>query len=345
MSSNAILDIAIGLMLMYLVLSMLATVINEFIATQLKLRATTLKDGLQHILDDATLRKDFYGHGLIATGNDAVGGDGSHVSYLSGRTFALAVLGSLDPGKPLPTFADIESAIKRLDNSHIRDTLLAQLTTANGNLEKLRDNLAHTFDGMMDRVSGIYKRMLKWISLAVGIAMAGLMNADTIKVGTSLWKDASVRAQMVEVAGSFKTNPSAAGSNSNLSDVENAIAQAQENLRPLPIGWPDQPRLAGVGAWVIKILGLLLTGFAISLGAPFWFDLLGKFMNLRGTGTKPEPTPASAPAPAAPVPAPAAAPTPAPAPVAPAPPPAPAAAAPSPAPAAPAPAPAPNPGP
>jgi hypothetical protein len=328
MGSNAVIDIAIGLMLMYLVLSMLATVINEFIATQLKLRATTLKDGLQHILDDATLRTAFYNHGLIATGNDAVGGD--HVSYLSGRGFALAVLGSLDPSKPLPTFAEIEGAIKRLDNSHIRDTLLAQLTTANGDMEKLRDNLAHAFDGMMDRVSGVYKRYLKRISLVVGIVLAGLMNADTIKVGTSLWRDGSVRAQMVEVARSFNANPSAGGADTSLTQVEGAITQAQETLRPLPIGWPDQPNLRSAGSYIMKIVGLLLTGFAISLGAPFWFDLLGKFMNLRGTGTKPEPTPASAPAP---TPAPAAAPTPAPAPVAPAP--APAAAA----------APAPNPGP
>jgi hypothetical protein len=331
MGSNAFIDIAIGLMLMYLVLSMLATVINEFIATQLKLRAATLKDGLQHILDDPTLRTAFYSHGLIASGNDAVGG-GNHVSYLSGRTFALAVLGSLDPTKPLPTFPEIESAIKRLADSNIRDTLLAQLTTANGDLEKLRDNLAHAFDAMMDRVSGIYKRYLKWISLAVGLAMACLMNADTIKVATSLWKDGSVRAQMVEVAGSFKANPAAGGSGASLPDVEKAISQAQETLRPLPLGWPDQPNLRSAASYIMKVVGLLLTGFAISLGAPFWFDLLGKFMNLRGTGTKPEPTPAPAPAPAAAL-VPAAAPVPAPAPVPAAP--APAAAA----------APAPNPGP
>ena len=35
-------------------------------------------------------------------------------------------------------------------------------------------------------------------------------------------------------------------------------------------------------------LGFLITAFAISLGAPFWFDLLNKFVNLRVGGTKPE---------------------------------------------------------
>jgi hypothetical protein len=31
------------------------------------------------------------------------------------------------------------------------------------------------------------------------------------------------------------------------------------------------------------VLGLLITAFAISLGAPFWFDLLNKFMIVRAT--------------------------------------------------------------
>jgi hypothetical protein len=32
----------------------------------------------------------------------------------------------------------------------------------------------------------------------------------------------------------------------------------------------------------------LWTGLALSLGAPFWFDTLQKFMNVRGAGKKPD---------------------------------------------------------
>jgi hypothetical protein len=54
----------------------------------------------------------------------------------------------------------------------------------------------------------------------------------------------------------------------------------------LPLGWNSQdartvPRLAW--PWVLKVLGWLLTAAAISLGAPFWFDVLGKFMVVRST--------------------------------------------------------------
>ena len=39
-----------------------------------------------------------------------------------------------------------------------------------------------------------------------------------------------------------------------------------------------------------KLTGLAITAFAISLGAPFWFDMLSKIMNVRGTGAKPAST-------------------------------------------------------
>lgn len=37
-----------------------------------------------------------------------------------------------------------------------------------------------------------------------------------------------------------------------------------------------------------KILGFLILAFAVSLGAPFWFDLLNKLVKLRGVGKKEE---------------------------------------------------------
>lgn len=37
-----------------------------------------------------------------------------------------------------------------------------------------------------------------------------------------------------------------------------------------------------------KLIGLLLTGIALSLGAPFWFDTLNKFINIRSAGRAPD---------------------------------------------------------
>jgi len=65
----------------------------------------------------------------------------------------------------------------------------------------------------------------------------------------------------------------------------------------------DQLLRAGMNG---AILGWLLTAVALSLGAPFWFDTLGRLVKLRGAGTRPEDTeegkPAGAKAPAPPPP-------------------------------------------
>ncbi len=39
--------------------------------------------------------------------------------------------------------------------------------------------------------------------------------------------------------------------------------------------------------WYLTLLGWWITALAISLGAPFWFDMLNKVVQLRGTGPKP----------------------------------------------------------
>lgn len=300
--SNAVIDVAIGLVLMYLVLSIVCTVANEFGATVLRLRARTLETSLRQIIDVPTLQTDFYDHGLIDGATAA--NSGRHFSYVSGQTFASALIGSLDPTKPLPRFADIEDAIRHLPDSNIRDNLLTHVTAAQGNLQNLRDNVASWFDHAMDRVSGIYKRRLKWISLGLGFAIAFAINADSLKVGVSLWHVGALREQLAQSASTIVAAGSQSAaqpkSSTSLPDVLGNLRQAEQEIRPLPLGWnfPYQIshgtgwQTAGFWTWkiILKLLGIVMTAAAIALGAPFWFDLLSKFMNLRGTGPKPPST-------------------------------------------------------
>ncbi len=53
----------------------------------------------------------------------------------------------------------------------------------------------------------------------------------------------------------------------------------------IPLGWTAAPRGC---EWANKIIGLILTIFAISLGAPFWFDVLNKIVSIRSVGLSPE---------------------------------------------------------
>ncbi len=175
MSLNAILDITIGLMTMYLVLSLVCTSINEFIASLFKLRAANLRDALQNLINDPALRAKFSSHGLIAGAKKSQAAD---PSYISGPTFALALLDSLTPAGQVTAFADAKAAAEALPPSNARDVILANIALANGKMEDLRQGLAKSFDRAMDRVSGAYTRQIKLISLLVGIGLAAALNAE-----------------------------------------------------------------------------------------------------------------------------------------------------------------------
>jgi hypothetical protein len=307
MFQNALLDIAIGLVLMYLMLSLICTVVNEFVSTLSNWRAKTLQSGLIKMIDVPELLGTFKKHGLIDSQKTQ---DGAEPSYLSARTFVGALVDSLDAGTPIPGIAEIQQAIENLPkDSNVRDIMLANLASANGDIAKFRENLANWFDDSMDRISGTYKRDLKWFSLAVGIVVAVILNADSLRVGRALWTDPSLRSEMAEVAKRYVSscpapiNAAPAPANPappapvagcvtpssdpvSLQKARNDVDTAMSSLRPLPIGWPEEAE----GPWwfIQKFFGLLVTGLALSLGAPFWFDLLSKLVNIRGTGDKPE---------------------------------------------------------
>jgi hypothetical protein len=71
--------------------------------------------------------------------------------------------------------------------------------------------------------------------------------------------------------------------------------QSNADFREWPGWWPSE----GAGQWAIlwaqtirfHLFGWVLTAFAISLGAPFWFDMLNKVINIRSSGKAPEEKP------------------------------------------------------
>ena len=66
-------------------------------------------------------------------------------------------------------------------------------------------------------------------------------------------------------------------------------------LASFPVGWENEDPFRireGVPDWswetrLAHAIGWVLTAAAVSLGAPFWFDLLGRVAKLRGTGRRP----------------------------------------------------------
>ena len=168
------------------------------------------------------------------------------------------------------------------------------LDAARNDISKARENIEGWFDSATERITGYYKRRTQWIVLALGLAVAIAVNVDTITVARSLSYDTAMRNSLVAAAQEYAKAPPVAGQEAK--PPEERVKQNLKEIQKfgLPIGWnlEDERTVPPFPSWtwLLKLIGWLLTAMAISLGAPFWFDLLNKFMTARSTlkPTKPE---------------------------------------------------------
>jgi hypothetical protein len=199
--------------------------------------------------------------------------------------------------KSLQPFRD---AVALLQNEKLRGALLPLVDAAADDVAKARENIEDWFDSAMDRVSGWYKRRVQWIVLGLGLVLAIASNADTIAIGNALSRDISMRNSLVAAAQEYAkpstapAQPSADGAESIEACKRNQNApecRVAKNLKQierlgLPVGWDrgDSRTVPDTfGGWLVKAIGLLLTGIAISMGAPWWFEMLNKMIVVRST--------------------------------------------------------------
>ena len=64
MFDHPIIDVGLGLIFLYIVLSLIASAIQEWIASLFSLRARNLHTGIQNLIGDAYVKR-VYGHPLI----------------------------------------------------------------------------------------------------------------------------------------------------------------------------------------------------------------------------------------------------------------------------------------
>ena len=91
MFQTQILDVAIGLVFVYLVLSTVVSAFSEFLEVWLKRRPRMLLESVTQLVGSPEAASRIYKHPLISS----LARKGSHPSYIPAKTFALAVLDSL----------------------------------------------------------------------------------------------------------------------------------------------------------------------------------------------------------------------------------------------------------
>jgi hypothetical protein len=342
-------EVAISLVLVFLVLSLVVTAVNELIAIQRKKRPRMLLQTIVQLLDNDELRTRFYANGFIANAREAARAGVSgphpartnvvnnrfpaaeaaaaeyregHASYISGANFAKAVsmaLADMGPAGADDVFAKVSAAVGNLPDSRIKDVLGKAVEASGQSLTRFEAAVASWFDSTQDRVTGAYARYQKYLALGVAAVLAVALNVDAVRLAQELQVNEALRLQLVEQAdGAVKAGTSLcdgkAGEERETCLVD-AIRDQFAGISPALFGWSGDPLFEDVarvklwgaasaaeggpaampsasgwdlaGGAVSKLVGLLITICAVSLGAPFWFDTLSKFVNIRGAGAKP----------------------------------------------------------
>jgi hypothetical protein len=205
-------------------------------------------------------------------------------SYIPAQTFVAALV-EFDV-KTTPR--RLQQLIDGVESPELKKALNGLLRYSGGDVAGFQHAAERWFDDSMERVSGWYRRrvqLMMWI-LAAAIVLA--LNVDTVRIAQALWDDRTVRAAVVARA-------EAASAQAQEPDVTRIAKDvgALEELK-IPMGWTSEQRPEGGGEWAatiaLKALRLLLTAAALTLGAPFWFDLLSKIARIRSAGAPPPAT-------------------------------------------------------
>ncbi len=163
------------------------------------------------------------------------------------------------------------------------------------NLTTFKQLLEGWFDDMMNHARDWYKKWTARIAFFLGLIIAVTFNLDSMHMGKLILRNDGEVARAL--ADDIRTHADTLGINNRSEPIANEVSEANttsneqleeynkvlEKYSLIPNSYQnfdDSP-------W-LTILGWILTAIAVSFGAPFWFDLLNKFMRFRAAaGTSP----------------------------------------------------------
>jgi len=254
---SAMLEAAIGASLVYFILAMFCTTVNEWLARMLNARASNLRAAIRQLLNGQNIAEGksfldaFYAHPLIG----GLMRKGAHPPYLPARSFSnvLIDLATAHVEGPI-TFADLETGIGNLPPGAVRTSLLALIQNTERDLARAQASFETWFDDAMCRASNWYRQRAQFRNGVIAAAITLILNADTLNM---LYR--------------FR------------------LGCTGQHLHPRDVlGWDGVALSGNFGFWCSRIVGWCLTIAAVSLGSPFWFDVLKKFSSFRGPAGPPE---------------------------------------------------------
>ena len=311
MDLTNLVDVAIGLALVYLGASLFVTIINEYVGQLLQLRGRQLAGDLKTLIDDSGIQERLKASPAFQPFFETSGKWWQVFSksvplrsYVDPNVLARMLVGGLETEQQ-----SITEALGKLQDSNVKKQLLALSKSVKGDVDRFVQEVSQWADRSLTMLGETYKRNIQILSFGLGILIAIAFNLDTITVAAHLYRDKDARAATsaaaLELVRAMPQDSLRACLNApedkratmigceGLFSLKEGMRQREGAFGKLPIGWPNRSgqgichetvggaSLRDVPSRLLLVLGWILTALAISLGASFWFDALNKLVNVR----------------------------------------------------------------
>jgi hypothetical protein len=299
-----VLSLAIGMVTVYLVFALSVTAFNEAIAATLSSRGKWLLHGVASLFSRSASDKGDMAMALKAYDSPYIAylQRGTHYlpSYLPAWNLLQGMLDAASTGgaRTLATLDDLRAATKNLpDGSPIRIGLENLLAAGDLTVEDFRQRYEAWFATFEAQVMSWYRQKTQLVVAGLSLVVVMSMNVDTLALVNQLAADPKVREALAEQGGQWSTSADLAAAAAALPAASKpGVMGVAETLQPrasalatsgIRLGWTQRAWDRAVNspfAAFEKLVGLMLSAFAVALGAPFWFDLLKNLVAIRSVG-------------------------------------------------------------
>jgi hypothetical protein len=247
-------------------------------------------------------------------------------SYIPASNFVLVVITELRNGG-YTSGGDLQAAITASGLPPVFQKVLADLALqVNNDFTNFQKSLEGFYNNAMDRAGGVYKRKTRLVLFIVGIIAACFLNLDTIEIVQTelaapaklsqtvdqiskeipkikLGKDSTETINVQTTNGTIMvdrkvdTTKKVSADIKQVHDLTLYLGQTSGytlgyssagGFKDQWIGKESETRLDRCADFFKKLLGIVITAFALQLSSSFWFDLMSKAVNVRAAGNKPK---------------------------------------------------------
>lgn len=207
-------------------------------------------------------------------------------------------------------FDELKKKIEALKDSFIKiklhEIIIELEETQQANITSIKKKISEWFDSYMVTVTEVYKNYVRFWIFGISFFIVFTMNIDSLVLIEYFYENKEKREVMISFAENvgkddYKINDSLTGDErvEEIKKLKKAVVD-DYNAFDLPYGWKKgmsntlqyEKKVLNnptTDSAFKKIIGLFLTTISLTLGAPFWYQLMVNLLALRKSITEKQP--------------------------------------------------------